>query len=211
MSAPSDPPYLAIVRHYEDCLRVHGDTHKGVDWPNAADARTRYGVMLDVIRPSPSEVTLLDFGCGTGHLYEYMLETGRTDIRYSGLELSPVFVEVCRTKFPGLRFDCVDLLADPDAVPAFDYVVLNGVLTEKQTLGFDEMFEYAQALLTRVFAKARIGIAFNVMSKHVDWEREDLFHVPFDILAPWLRKTLSPRFVFRNDYGLFEYTTYVYR
>ena len=30
------------------------------------------------------------------------------------------------------------------------------------------------------------GIAFNVMTKHVDWERDDLFHLPFDQLAEWL-------------------------
>ncbi len=54
-------------------------------------------------------------------------------------------------------------------------------------------------------------MAFNVMSKHVDWEREDLFHLPFDTLAEFLKKELTRNFVFRNDYGLYEYTTYVYR
>jgi hypothetical protein len=48
------------------------------------------------------------------------------------------------------------------------------------------------------------------MSKHVDWEREDLFHLPFDTLAAFLKQELSGNFVIRNDYGLYEYTTYVY-
>ena len=34
-------------------------------------ATTRYRVMLDLILPTPSPVTLLDFGCGVSHLYEY--------------------------------------------------------------------------------------------------------------------------------------------
>ncbi|HUE16062.1 MAG TPA: hypothetical protein VMR25_17965, partial [Planctomycetaceae bacterium] len=42
--------YGELVAHYESCLRAHGDNHRGVDWPNAVDARTRYRVMLDVIR-----------------------------------------------------------------------------------------------------------------------------------------------------------------
>ena len=63
----------------------------------------------------------------------------------------------------------------------------------------------------RVFEKARVGIAFNVMSKHVDWERDDLFHLPFDVLAGFLRRELSRHYVFRANYGLYEYTTYVYR
>ena len=73
------------------------------------------------------------------------------------------------------------------------------------------MFSYFKQLSTRVFKYAAVGMAFNVMSKHVDWEREDLFHLPFDTLAEFVRKELTRNFVFRNDYGLYEYTTYVYR
>jgi hypothetical protein len=49
------------------------------------------------------------------------------------------------------------------------------------------------------------------MSKHVDWEREDLFHLPFDRLTSFLTNRLSRHFVIRHDYGLYEYTTYVYK
>ena len=68
-----------------------------------------------------------------------------------------------------------------------------------------------ERLLPRVFAAARVGMAFNVMSKHVDWERDDLFHVPYDMLAAFLKANVSRHFQFRADYGLYEYTTYVYR
>jgi hypothetical protein len=73
------------------------------------------------------------------------------------------------------------------------------------------MFVYFRRLAARVFQHAQIGMAFNVMSKHVDWERDDLFHLPFDLLAGFLQKELTRNYVFRNDYGLYEYTTYVYR
>jgi hypothetical protein len=60
--------YLEIAAHYEACLERHGDSHLGVDWPNAQDAETRYRVMLDVIRPQEAgPVSLLDFGCGASH------------------------------------------------------------------------------------------------------------------------------------------------
>ena len=95
--------------------------------------------------------------------------------------------------------------------PSFDYIIMNGVFTEKNTLSFDEMFSYFQKVILRVFPKAKIGLAFNVMSKHVDWEREDLFHLPFDVLAAFLMKNVSRKFYIRNDYGLYEYTTYVFR
>ena len=214
MTSPSAPAkrYIEIVEHYESCLAKHGDTHLGVDWPKARDAETRYRVMLELIRsPRPRIVKLLDFGCGTSHLYEHILASGATGIEYLGLDLSPKFVELSRKKFPKNHYICADILEEPDAVPTADYIVMNGVFTEKRSLTFDEMLTYFERTLSAVFAKAERGIAFNVMSKHLDWERTDLFHLPFDTLAHILIRALTRNFVIRNDYGLYEYTTYVYR
>ncbi len=207
--------YLRIVSHYEACLDQHGDSHLGVDWPKADDVQTRHRVMLDVIKPgvapSVDSVTLLDFGCGAAHLNDYILARSLKNIQYAGLDLSEKFVRLSQSKYPENEFFCLDLLEDNASLPEFDYIVLNGVFTEKRELSFDEMLAYFKQLLARVFTHARIGIAFNVMTKHVDWEREDLFHLPFDTLAEFLKKELTRNFVFRNDYGLYEYTTYVYR
>jgi SAM-dependent methyltransferase len=208
-----DKAYLSIVTHYESCLERHGDTHLGVDWPRKEDAETRYRVMLEIIRhqdPAQS-VRLLDFGCGASHLYEYIMAHGIPGIAYSGLDISEQFVRLSQNKFPGNQYYCMDVLADDAALPMFDYVTMNGVFTEKGALPFDEMYTYFKTLLTRAFKRTEIGLAFNVMSKHVDWERDDLFHMPFDLLATFLGQELTRNYVIRGDYGLYEYTTYVYR
>jgi hypothetical protein len=88
---------------------------------------------------------------------------------------------------------------------------MNGVFTEKRGLSQQEMLAYFEALVAAAFRKAGAGLAFNVMSKQVDWERDDLFHLPFDALAGFLASRISRNFVIRHDYGLYEYTVYVYR
>ncbi|HEV2395316.1 MAG TPA: class I SAM-dependent methyltransferase [Candidatus Sulfotelmatobacter sp.] len=204
--------YIEIIKHYESCLAKHGDSHLGVDWPKAQDAETRYRVMLEVIpRPRAGTSRLLDFGCGASHLYEYMIANDIQGIEYTGLDLSPKFVELSRKKFPKNNYVCADILEEPETVPAADYIVMNGVFTEKRGLDFDEMLDYFERTVKAAFARAERGLAFNVMSKHVDWEREDLFHLPFDTLARFLVRELTRNFVIRNDYGLYEYTAYVYR
>jgi SAM-dependent methyltransferase len=209
----AEKKYLSIVSHYEACLDRYGDSHLGVDWPKAEDVQKRHRVMLDVIRPESQgrRVSLLDFGCGAAHLNEYIREQRLDQIEYTGLDLSEKFVRLSQTKFPGNRFFCLDLLEENASLPNFDYIVLNGIFTEKRDLSFDEMLSYFNQLVRRVFDHAAVGIAFNVLSKHVDWERDDLFHLPFDIVAGFLTKELTRNFIFRNDYGLYEYTTYVYR
>ena len=206
--------YRRIATHYEACLERYGDSHLGVDWPNPEDVETRHTVMLEVIRRPPSRmpVRLLDVGSGLAHLYERIARDGMDDIVYEGLDISEAFVEASRSKFPDVPFRCLDILvAADDDLPQCDYAVMNGLFTEKLDLTFDEMTEFFQAMVARVFGFTAIGIVFNVMSKHVDWERDDLFHLPFDNLAAFLKTKISDNFVIRNDYGLYEYAVYVYR
>lgn len=206
--------YLSIVSACEAFFDKHGDNYLGVGWTKKKDyADVRYKVMLDLIKQDTAgKVTLLDFGCGASHLYEYILRHGfENKIEYSGLDLSKKFIDLSRSKFPTIPYYFLDVLEDRMTLPDFDYVVFNGVFTMKGDLSFEEMLEYFQAVVSRMSDKARIGLAFNVMSKQVDWEREDLFHLPFDVLAAFLVRNVSSNFVIRHDYGLYEYTAYVYR
>jgi len=204
--------FESIVRHYEECLKRHGDSYRGVDGSSQEGAEASYDVMLGLLRNRPGErVSLLDVGCGLSHLLERIHARGRDDIAYSGLDISDRFIERARAKFPTVQYYCGDILDESFRIPQFDYVVMNGVLTEKVDLSFEAMWDYSQRLIERAFSIARVGLAFNFMSKQVEWERDDLFHVPFDLVAAFVARRLSRHFVFRHDYGLYQYTTYVYR
>jgi SAM-dependent methyltransferase len=203
--------YFKIVEHYEKCLEKHGDTHLGVDWPVKRDVDTRFRIMLGILNDSKEPVSLLDFGCGAAHLLEFIKEYKLSNITYTGLDISPKYISLCRKKFPGVSFLCADILQESDGISNFDFIILNGVFTEKRDLGFNEMFNYFKDVIIALYQKANIGISFNVMSKQVDWERDDLFHLPLDLLAEFLTKQLSRHYVIRNDYGLYEYTVYLFR
>ncbi|KIC92328.1 class I SAM-dependent methyltransferase [Flavihumibacter sp. ZG627] len=205
------PDYQSIVKHYENCLAKYGDSHKGVDWPDKAGADLRYKVMSSVLKSSEEKaISILDFGCGTAQFYQFLVDSGLVNFKYTGLDISPKFIDVARSKFPTLDFICRDFLRDSNEFESYDYIIMNGVFTEKLDLSFDEMWVYLKELLPLVFRHTKKAIAFNVMSKNVDWERNDLFHLPMDILAQFLTTELSRHFIFRHDYGLYEYTAYVF-
>ena len=136
--------YLKIISHYERCLEQFGDTHKGMDWPNEADMYKRYGVMLDVHKFDAGQVltkpSVLDFGCGTAKMLEYINTFPGLECEYSGLDLSQNFVNICLQKFPTTKFYCQDILRNTSQIPTVDYIVMNGVFTEKRDLSFEEMF-----------------------------------------------------------------------
>ena len=207
----SGADYRSIVAHYEARLAEYGDDPRGVDWPNQEDANTRFDVMLGVIQPDAiGPVSLLDFGCGAAHMLDYLQRREWRPYRYIGLDLSPSFIDLCRSKYPQDEFICADVLETPDLLPQYDYAVMNGVFTERVGVSEAAMFDYLKRLVAIVFSRARRGVAFNVMSSHVDWKRDDLFHVPLDQLAEFLVAEVTRHRVIRHDYGLYEYTVYIY-
>lgn len=207
--------YLKIAEHYKNCFDKYGDNHLGMDWPNKDDVETRYQVMLDILNNSrkglDQKYTLLDFGCGTAQMLDYMNKINFASINYVGLDISEKVVELAKTKFPDNTFVACDALLRPDLVPNFDIGILNGIFTEKRELSYDEMWEYFKTLTQLLFQKSRVALSFNVMSANVDWQRDDLFHVSLDELSSYLCTRLTRDFVVRHDYGLYEYTVYLYK
>lgn len=206
-----------LIQHYEECFKKHGDNHLGVDWPNKKDAETRYRVMAEVtcfghgaVRHNGWQGTsVIDYGCGLGHFHNYLIENYATIIpgsrnTYYGYDPSPLFVNHCLEKV-GPNFT-----TDLKILPVVDYTIMNGVFTERK----GTMMEAWNIMLEEIkqaWSKSREGIAFNVMSCNVDYQRKDLFHVTKDGLTTWIYKNLSKHFMIREDYGLYEYTVYVYR
>lgn len=208
--------YLEIASHYENCLIKHGDSHLGVDWPREHDIDTRHSVMFDLIRfcpnPLPKKIKLLDFGCGLSHMYDYLVRHNlQKNIEYSGLDISREFVKKSRKKYPANKYYCTDILAPGAKLPKFDFIVLNGVFTQKRNLKNEEMFSFLKEAVGYLFERTNHGIALNVMSGHVDFKRQAAFHLGFDKLSDFLCRDVSRNFIHRHNYGLYEYTTYIYR
>ncbi len=202
--------YLEIAKHYEACLEKHGATARGMDWPNERDLKTRFKVMLGILETSEDVPTLLDLGCGAGLLFEYLKRHGYK-AAYTGMDISPKMIDAARNESPDGMWYIRDVLEFPLPSKSFDYVIMNGLLTEKVSLSQEEMIKFAQDIILSAYRTCNKGIAFNIMSKHVDWEKDNLFHWGFDEMADFLTKNVSRHFVIRADYNLYEYTCYVYR
>jgi SAM-dependent methyltransferase len=201
-----------IVRACEGDFLRFGDTFEGAGWTkDEALADRRYAVMLDLVSDWHEPYSLLDFGCGTARLLDFARRSGRhTSLQYSGLDLSQPVIAHCRAKYPDRDFYSIDVLAGTQSLPVFDVVLLNGVFHYKGDMSFADMYSYFEQLLLAVRPHARRALAFNVMSTHVEWTRDDLFHLPIGAATDFVANSLDRRFVVRQDYGLYEYTVYVY-
>src|SRR3954454_4497333 len=82
----------------EEDLATHGDSFRGAGYTKSSDEATeRYALMLDLVRETSEPVTLLDFGCGLGHLYDYLKTRDcYSHVQYTGLDLSSKYLEAAR-------------------------------------------------------------------------------------------------------------------
>jgi SAM-dependent methyltransferase len=207
------PPYQPLVEAVEKLYAKHGDTYRGMGFQREQGFEARYRSYLDVIRSGAGErCSLLDIGCGTARLLDLIKSSGRNEIRYRGVDLSPKLLQAAQKKHPEADFilgDPFDLEEIWQAQP--DYVVFGGIFTSRLQMSVAEMTDYMLRMLRLAFSQCRQGLAFDVISAHVDWQRDDLFHVSFDQMADLMQTHLSRNYIFRADYGLYEYTVYVYR
>jgi SAM-dependent methyltransferase len=203
--------YRHIITHYESRLAEHGACAKGMDWPNEKDLSTRFDIMLGVINVA-RQASILDLGCGVGLFVDHMEKKGVSKyFDYMGIDVSAKMIAAAKHRHPDNHFEIRDILNNPLSFCAVDFVIMNGVLTEKRGLRFEQMEDYAKALIKSAYNSCKHGLALNVMSSHVDWQREDLFHWPLDRAVSFLVTECSRNILMRMDYGLYEYTIYLYK
>ena len=200
-----------LKEHYERTFAEHGASAQGIDWgQNEENVILRYQKMLAVLRNSKAgSPFLLDVGCGFGGLLRYANEQG-VKLSYSGIDVADNMITYAREIFPAAEFFCGDVLRT-DVGRTFDYVVCNGILTQKLDIPALEMDEYANKLIKRMYDLCHKGIAFNVMSTKVNYFANNLYYRnPAELLA-WCLSEISRHVKLDHSYRLYEYTMYLYR
>ncbi len=203
----------ALKTHYRKAFQKYGDTPLGVDWGEIAElADARQNQMLDLItetRESENPATLLDVGCGYAALADTISKLN-LKISYFGMDIVSEMIESAKNRHPNLVFYEGDFLSSPEEF--YDYIVCNGILTQKLSATKLEMDHFARKLIRKMYNQCTTGIAFNVMNSNVNFQKSNLYyHSPVE-MAAWCISELSPRIKIDCSYEpWFEYTMYVYK
>ena len=200
-----------MKEHYEAAFQKFGPTSSGVDWGSKEDQLfLRYDKMLAVITDDTAPNSVLDVGCGYGGLYPYAISKGEK-ITYTGIDIAKNMIEWARNNLTGVTLINDDFMEHEFPNNGmFDYVVCNGILTQKLECSNIDMEAFAKVLIKKMFSRARKGIAFNIMTTKVNYFANNLFYKnPSEILS-WCIDEVSPKVVLDHSY-LYEYTVYIYK
>lgn len=201
----------SLREHYKKTFQKYGATAKGVDWgENEANLHLRYDKMLAVIEKGFVEKpSVLDVGCGYGGLLDYMIKKG-INLQYTGIDVEENMVIWAQNAHPEATLiwgDILEIRIDKQ----FDYVVCNGILTQKLDVQGLVMDDYAGKLIRTMFALCSKGLAFNVMTTKVNFFSNNLYYRNPAELLSWCLTEITPHIKLDHAYHLYEYTVYLYR
>ncbi len=197
-----------LTAHYESCLAAYGPTPRGMDWSQdesrlAIRFRT-IGRAIGADRPS-EPMSLLDAGCGCGLLLEHIQREWPGRWTYFGVDASSKMIQAARQRHPRQQWMVGDI-ADPYLeAPNCDWVVANGLLTERRDVPHDRMVNYAKRVLCGMFGHCTQGLVFNVLSSHVNYRSDVLFYWDAGEVLAFCANELSRHVTIYHDTSLYEY------
>lgn len=191
-----------IIQNYSNLFAQHGDKAEGVQ--NSTEGQKfRFEKLAEIGDMSGKSV--VDVGCGLGHLYQY-LNNKYPQIDYTGIDIVPDTIRFAKKKYPGVRFECRDILENPLG-EKFDYGILCGVFNNVEAGSDEFLFQ----MITAVFDVVKIGMGFNFTSTQVNFRNQNMaYHNPEKILK-YVRNKLSPKASLFHHYQRCDVAIFVFK
>ena len=192
-----------IIERYTERFQRLGAGAEALGSGSEEHQAIRYRVLSEVGDLGGQKV--LDVGCGFGGFYDYCRHM-QQPMSYTGIDIVPALIEKASKLHPLAEFKEMDILNAPDDWE-MDYVVSSQAFNNR--LEYGDNWELVQKVLAKCFKIARKGVAFDLMSTHVDFKEDRLYYFDPSIVLEFC-KSLTRRILLRHDYPLFEFCIYLY-
>lgn len=196
-----------IAQHYRALLQSHGDSAEAAQYSSRESQLRRFASLVRIGDVRGKRV--LDYGCGTAALAEYLGRSGQRPAHYCGVDIVPEFFDFARAKMPHAIFCLPEQLGDR----RFDYAFVSGVFNNRRR--GNRLFW--QETVRSLFARCDEGVAFNLMSTYVDYRDPTLFYENPCRVFDFLKREVTPFVSIQQDYLAkpgsvpFEFTAFAYR
>jgi len=191
---------------YEDAFRAHGDSAKSVLWPKGRQEE-RFNALTKYIRNNKG-FSVLDYGCGLGHLKEY-LDGRYNGVNYSGTDIVPEFIKTVKKKYPGSEFLFTN--SHLKVTKNYDYIISSGAFNILYVDDKEQHKKIIFEILSHLFLKCTIYLSVNFMTDSVDFQQKGAYHQNVFELYNFVFANLSKRFVIDQSYMPYEYTITIFK
>lgn len=197
--------------HYTKTFLEYGATSRGVDWGEKEwAANLRQLKMLEIVNIEKNgRETILDVGCGYGALAD-VIKIANLNLEYTGIDIVQEMIDEAKKRHNDFKFKVSDIFDIQEE--KYDYVVCNGILTQKLDCSTLAMNKFAQNLIKKMFDICKNGVVFNTMSSYVNFQKENLYYRNPSEMMAWCMSELTQHIKIDCAYKLqYEYTVYLFK
>lgn len=186
---------------YNKSLNSYPNDYRGVKWESVESQFIRFKILCE-ISPLLFTSSVLDVGCGLGHLIDYLISQHFKG-NYKGIDLCNKMIDLAKKRHPQFNFEHnhIENISEKSA----DYVLASGLFA------FVDFTQF-QHILQLLYSKAIKGVAFNCLSPYIPESKKEpeLFYPgPSEVFN--LCKNLTPYVTLRHDYLKNDYTVFLYK
>lgn len=185
----------SLSKHYDALGKQHGYSPDATQQSSIETQERRLAVLLDMIANCQT-AKILDFGCGTGHLYQMLQRRGFVG-EYVGYDISTQLLDIAKQHYPAARFEHKNIFEQPMA-EIFDWVVISGVFNND--IGCNQAF--MQQVLTKLFAHVKQGLVFNALSRYVDYQSPGLYYFDPGWVFDFCKQNLTTHVMLNHGYQI---------
>jgi SAM-dependent methyltransferase len=192
-----------IEELYSKNIDEFGLDAKSVGWGTQEKQDLRFKKLLGVIEDKSELFTVNELGCGYGELVKYCKRNDFNLGTYHGYDISEKMLEAAKEYIGG---ENVRLYHESEIKTQADYTIASGIFNVR----FDEDKEawgnFVKNTISHMYKSSNKGIAFNFLTKYVDWEAEDLYYADPAFYFDFCKRELSKYVNVIHDYNLYEFT-----
>jgi SAM-dependent methyltransferase len=206
-----DDPLRDVNTYFSTKVTEHGATFKGVDYGNAERQALCFDQLMKLHRDPAQPLSLVDYGCGYGALIPYLHERQYQVTAYSGFDISHEMIAQAAALYgqqPNTRFT-----ADKRELAPADYVIAGGIFNVRMSADDATWQQVILTTLHELWALARRGMAFNILTKYSDADkmRDYLYYADPCFLFDYCKTHFAKDVALLHDYGVYEFTMLVRR
>lgn len=206
----------SLKKHYERLFLKYRYNFKTAQQSSKKTQEKRMLILIEKIN-FDKKSKVLDFGCGTAHLYNLLVKKKKFSGYYTGIDIAENIINSNKKKFypnKKVKFYCGNILKKNNfELNNYDYIFVSGTFNNK----IMNQWKLMKRILKKLFSITKKALIFNNLSTYVDYRDKNLFYINPEKVFKYCKKNLSKFVELRHDYQIkkkiipFEFTTYVYK
>jgi SAM-dependent methyltransferase len=206
----ADPITNKVRDYFADKFRTYGTTPQGVDWNSEGSQEGRFKQLCTVIEDR-QHVSILDYGCGYGALYDYLELQGYQIDQYVGFDIVEAMIK--EAKHLHTTPKNIIFTTQTQSIPMVDYCIASGAFNNKLETPNEAWLQHVLENLEKINQLTRKGFSANFLTSYSDTERmaarPDLFFADPCFLFDYCQKHFSRWTAVLHDYRIYDFTIIV--